>query len=100
MARCVGASLPRSPRNALCEVCPRLSRRPLIGCSYSDIYVLRTLGLVEYLRELGIGSLYLSPFFRARRGSTHGYDMVDPSQVDPSLGTEEEFGALARTIPR
>ncbi len=54
------------------------------------------LGLVEYLRELGIGSLYLSPFFRASRGSTHGYDMVDPSQVEPLLGTEEEFGALAQ----
>jgi (1->4)-alpha-D-glucan 1-alpha-D-glucosylmutase len=51
--------------------------------------------LVDYLHDLGVGALYLSPFFRARRGSTHGYDMVDPSQVDPSLGTEEEFGALA-----
>jgi len=51
--------------------------------------------LLPYLRQLGIGAVYLSPFFRARVGSTHGYDVVDHSQLNPELGTEEDFAALA-----
>ncbi len=52
-------------------------------------------GLVGYLGDLGIDALYLSPFLRARLNSTHGYDIVDHGQVDPALGTEEEFRGLA-----
>jgi (1->4)-alpha-D-glucan 1-alpha-D-glucosylmutase len=51
--------------------------------------------LVEYLHDLGIGGLYLSPFFRSRRGSTHGYDIVDHGRLDPELGTEDDFQRLA-----
>lgn len=51
--------------------------------------------LGDYLAELGIGAVYLSPFFRARLGSTHGYDVVDHRQLDPALGSEQEFGALS-----
>ncbi|HEX4143607.1 MAG TPA: malto-oligosyltrehalose synthase [Pirellulales bacterium] len=54
--------------------------------------------LVGYFARLGIGALYFSPFFRARAGSTHGYDVVDPTQIDPSLGTEEQFGQLAEVL--
>ena len=50
--------------------------------------------LVPYLRELGISHLYLSPSLRAREGSTHGYDVVDPSMVSPALGGEEGLRAL------
>lgn len=49
---------------------------------------------VPYLRELGVSHLYLSPVLRARRGSTHGYDVVDPTAVDPERGGEEGFAAL------
>lgn len=52
--------------------------------------------LAAYLADLGVGAVYLSPFLRATQGSTHGYDVVDPRQVDPSLGSEEEFGQMAR----
>jgi (1->4)-alpha-D-glucan 1-alpha-D-glucosylmutase len=51
--------------------------------------------LVPYLRELGVSHLYLSPIMRAREGSTHGYDVVDPAAVSPALGGEEAFRALA-----
>ena len=54
--------------------------------------------LVGYLSDLGIGAAYLSPFFRAAKGSTHGYDVVDPRQLDPSLGSEEDFGSLAEKL--
>lgn len=54
--------------------------------------------LVGYLSDLGIGAAYLSPFFRAAKGSSHGYDVVDPRQLDPSLGSEDDFGSLAEKL--
>jgi len=51
--------------------------------------------LVPYLRELGISHLYLSPSLTARSGSTHGYDVVDPTRVSESLGGEDALRALA-----
>ena len=52
--------------------------------------------LVPYLRDLGISHLYLSPSLTARSGSTHGYDVVDPTRVSESLGGEEGLRELAR----
>lgn len=51
--------------------------------------------LVPYLRELGVSHLYLSPSLQARTGSTHGYDVVDPTRVSDALGGEEGLRALA-----
>ena len=51
--------------------------------------------LVPYLSRLGISHLYLSPSLTARSGSTHGYDVVDPTRVSESLGGEEGLRALA-----
>ena len=51
--------------------------------------------LVPYLRDLGISHLYLSPALQARSGSTHGYDVVDPTRVSDALGGEEGLRALA-----
>jgi (1->4)-alpha-D-glucan 1-alpha-D-glucosylmutase len=50
--------------------------------------------LVPYLRELGVSHLYLSPVLQARRGSAHGYDVVDPTRVSEDLGGEAAFRAL------
>lgn len=54
--------------------------------------------LVPYLHQLGISDLYASPILKARRGSTHGYDVVDPSRLNPELGGEADFDALAREL--
>jgi (1->4)-alpha-D-glucan 1-alpha-D-glucosylmutase len=51
--------------------------------------------LIPYLRDLGISHLYLSPSLQARRGSTHGYDVIDPTRISEDLGGEEQFRALA-----
>jgi (1->4)-alpha-D-glucan 1-alpha-D-glucosylmutase len=51
--------------------------------------------LVPYLRDLGISHLYLSPSLQARSGSTHGYDVVDPTRVSEALGGEDALRALA-----
>jgi (1->4)-alpha-D-glucan 1-alpha-D-glucosylmutase len=50
--------------------------------------------LVPYLRDLGISHLYLSPVTEARAGSTHGYDVVDPTSVSEALGGEDELRRL------
>lgn len=52
--------------------------------------------LLPYFRDLGISHLYLSPCLKAVSGSTHGYDVVDPSQVNPQLGGREGFERLCR----
>jgi (1->4)-alpha-D-glucan 1-alpha-D-glucosylmutase len=52
-------------------------------------------GLVPYLRDLGVSHLYLSPSLQARSGSTHGYDVVDPTRVSETLGGEGELRSLA-----
>ena len=51
--------------------------------------------LVPYLQELGVSHLYLSPSLQARRGSQHGYDVVDPTRISDELGGEAAFRALA-----
>jgi (1->4)-alpha-D-glucan 1-alpha-D-glucosylmutase len=56
--------------------------------------------LVPYLHQLGITDIYASPIFKARRGSTHGYDVTDPTRLNPELGTEAEFEALAQELKR
>jgi len=54
--------------------------------------------LVPYLHALGISDLYASPLLQARPGSHHGYDVTDPSRLNPELGTDEEFEALAAEL--
>ena len=56
--------------------------------------------LVPYLAKLGISHLYLSPPFAARAGSTHGYDVVDPNTLDPTLGGMPGFEALSAELKR
>ena len=46
------------------------------------------------MRGLGVSHLYLSPVLQAQRGSTHGYDVVDPTRVSDDLGGEAELRAL------
>ncbi|WP_459385374.1 malto-oligosyltrehalose synthase [Arthrobacter humicola] len=41
---------------------------------------------VPYLKSLGVDWIYLSPILTAERGSDHGYDVTDPSAIDPDRG--------------
>lgn len=56
--------------------------------------------IVSYLSRLGITCIYASPVFKARKGSTHGYDIVDPNQLNPELGTADEFTELLEAVER
>lgn len=50
--------------------------------------------ILPYLKELGISHVYASPIFKAKKGSMHGYDVVDPHEIDPELGGREKFNQL------
>jgi (1->4)-alpha-D-glucan 1-alpha-D-glucosylmutase len=54
--------------------------------------------IVPYLARLGISHLYTSPILKARPGSTHGYDVADPTAVNPEIGGEGAFRALADAL--
>lgn len=47
---------------------------------------------LDYLEELGVGIIYLSPIFKAF--SNHRYDTGDYLKVDELLGTEDDFKRL------
>lgn len=51
--------------------------------------------VVPYLRELGADWVYLSPILTAEEGSDHGYDVTDPTSVDPARGGADGLRALS-----
>lgn len=51
--------------------------------------------LLDYLDDLGVSHLYLSPILTAARGSSHGYDVTDPTTVSPELGGPEGLARLS-----
>lgn len=58
----------------------------------------RAIALAPYLKALGISHLYSSPILTARAGSNHGYDVIDPTTVNPELGGEEGFRKLVAAL--
>ncbi len=54
--------------------------------------------IVSYLHTLGISDIYASPYFKAREGSLHGYDILDQNSLNPEIGTEQEYEALCETL--
>ncbi len=54
--------------------------------------------LVPYFASLGISHLYASPLLTARAGSLHGYDVVDPTTVNPELGGEAALRRLVNAL--
>jgi maltooligosyltrehalose synthase len=55
-------------------------------------------GIIPYLRQLGIKTLYASPIFEATPGSMHGYDVVDPLKINPEIGTLEELRTISTQL--
>ncbi|TBU72797.1 malto-oligosyltrehalose synthase [Pseudomonas daroniae] len=54
--------------------------------------------LVDYFARLGISHIYASPLLTARPGSMHGYDVVDPTRVNPELGGEAALQRLVAAL--
>ena len=56
--------------------------------------------LIPYLEELGVDTLYSSPYFQAAPGSTHGYDVVDHSKVNRELGGDSAYDRMCGALER
>lgn len=54
--------------------------------------------IIPYLEQLGINTLYASPILEASPGSMHGYDTVNPHQINPEIGTLAELRAIAKKL--
>jgi malto-oligosyltrehalose synthase/4-alpha-glucanotransferase len=47
--------------------------------------------LIPYFKQLGVKTIYASPIFNAVPGSMHGYDIVNPYEINPEIGTEAQL---------
>jgi (1->4)-alpha-D-glucan 1-alpha-D-glucosylmutase len=56
--------------------------------------------IAPYLARLGVSHVYLSPFFKARPGSAHGYDITNHAELNPELGTEAEYASMINAFRR
>jgi len=54
--------------------------------------------IVPYLAQLGISHCYTSPFLKANAGSMHGYDIVNHNQINPEIGSLEDFDSFVATL--
>ena len=54
--------------------------------------------LLDYLQDLGISDCYTSPFLMARPGSMHGYDVTDPTRLNPEIGDQRDFDNYAAQL--
>nr|WP_314533756.1 malto-oligosyltrehalose synthase [uncultured Pseudomonas sp.] len=65
---------------------------------HKDFTLDQAVPLVPYFASLGISHIYASPLLAARAGSMHGYDVVDPTQVNPELGGEPALRRLVAAL--
>lgn len=54
--------------------------------------------ILPYLEKLGVGTIYAAPIFESSPGSTHGYDGVNPHQINPAIGSEEQLRSLSSRL--
>ena len=66
---------------------------------FNHLFTLKqALTILDYLKGLGISDCYASPLFMARPGSLHGYDVIDPTRLNPELGAREDFNAFSALL--
>ncbi|UVF21082.1 malto-oligosyltrehalose synthase [Microvirga terrae] len=85
----------RARRNALASPPPRATYRLQF---HKDFTFDDAVKIVPYLAKLGISHVYSSPIQTAAPGSTHGYDIVDHSTINPELGGEAGFRRLSNAL--
>jgi (1->4)-alpha-D-glucan 1-alpha-D-glucosylmutase len=54
--------------------------------------------IVDYLESLGISDCYASSYLKAVPGSMHGYDVADPTLLNPEIGSEDDYWAFIRAL--
>ncbi|HVS93800.1 MAG TPA: malto-oligosyltrehalose synthase [Mucilaginibacter sp.] len=63
------------------------------GFTFSDLEK-----IVPYLAKLGIKTIYASPVFKAVPGSMHGYDVTDPLNINPEIGTLRQLRSISKKL--
>jgi len=56
--------------------------------------------IISYLDQLGVTDIYASPYFKAKAGSLHGYDIVDHNSLNLEIGTQEDYAAMIDQLHR
>jgi (1->4)-alpha-D-glucan 1-alpha-D-glucosylmutase len=54
--------------------------------------------IVDYLHALGVTDAYASSYLKAVPGSPHGYDIADPTRLNPDIGSEEDYWAWVESL--
>jgi (1->4)-alpha-D-glucan 1-alpha-D-glucosylmutase len=54
--------------------------------------------ILDYLHDLGVTTIYAAPILKAKPESMHGYDVVDPHQINPEIGTLQQFKSIIETL--
>ena len=54
--------------------------------------------IIPYLYKLGISDIYSSPFFRSSPGKDHGYDVTNHNELNPAIGTREDFDGMVSAL--
>jgi (1->4)-alpha-D-glucan 1-alpha-D-glucosylmutase len=63
------------------------------GFTFNDLQ-----DILDYLHKLGISTVYASPVFTASPGSMHGYDVTEPHEINPAIGTLEQLREIRKTL--
>ena len=89
------------------EILQRLSSR-LVGtplpaatyrCQFHHGFTFENaIEVLPYLERLGITHIYASPYLKATSGSEHGYNIVDPTVLNPEIGSEEDFARFVAEL--
>ena len=81
-------SIVREPQPAAGAGIPRATYRVQLNKAFT---FKDATAIIPYLATLGISHVYCSPYFKARSGSLHGYDVVDHNQLNPEIGSREDL---------
>src|SRR5215216_1738196 len=54
--------------------------------------------IIPYLQKLGISTIYASPVFEAVSDSMHGYDGLNPNNINPEIGTQKELVQISNRL--
>ena len=89
-------SVPESPaRGTVHAIIPRATYRLQLNGAFTLRHATE---LIPYLSRLGVSHIYCSPYFRARPGSLHGYDVVDHNSLNPEIGDTADFNEFVATL--
>jgi (1->4)-alpha-D-glucan 1-alpha-D-glucosylmutase len=81
-----------APETQVAECAQAIIPRATYRLQLNGTFTLRdATALIPYLSRLGVSHVYCSPYFRARPGSLHGYDVVDHNALNPEIADAADF---------